>query len=241
MQELPADALLERAGATDAIGYAKTLLGDVQGAIVLREQAIAMLREKFPQGHPLIVTMSVNLAQAYEQARRTDEAIALLDRVLPEQIRLLGENNSDVLWTLTTLAAIERRHERNAAALDYARRAWQIAQTLGDDNDWKAYAYEKYGAALSATGDPRAAIPVLEQALRIDRALLPADHHQISAVEGELALAESLIEGKPSGLAKAQTAYERTAAKYGATSQFATAAQDRVERIRAVGAPRGTP
>jgi len=237
--ELPDDAALERAAALDSRGFAADLLGDKVAAIALRQEAIENLTRAFPQGHPLIASVSINLAVALRKADRYAEAAEILERVLPKQIETLGDNHPDVVWTLTILTGIERKRGNPDAALDYAQRAYAIAEHFSDDNDWKAYAYEKYGDALIAAGRPRDALPVLLQALAIDRKMLPADHQSIASVESLQALAQSRVDERPSGEPLARAAYERLLGKYGATSDFTIAAKARLDEITALAdAPR---
>jgi tetratricopeptide (TPR) repeat protein len=234
--ELPPEATIERATALDSGGFAADLAGDKDAAIALRREAIAAMQREFPHGHPLITTMSVNLANALQKNGQFDDAIDILDGVLPVQIETLGEFHSDIVWTLTTLTSIERKRGRLDAALGYARRAYETSQHLSDDNDWKAYAFEKYGDVLIASGHAQEALPILQKALVIDQAMLPADHQSIASVESLLALAQSRVDGHPSGEPMAQAAYERLLAKYGAGSDFTIAAKSRLEQIRALAA-----
>jgi serine/threonine-protein kinase len=234
VDELPADADLERAAALDSRGFSADLLGDKGAAIAMRREAIADLQRAFPRGHPLIVTISVNLAVALRKAGHYDEAAAILERVLPTQIETLGETHSDVVWTLTSLIGIERKRGHAAAALEYARRASTIAEGYSDDNDWKAYAFEKYAEALIESHRAGDALPVLQRALAIDRAMLPADHQSIASVESLIALAQSRIAGGPSGEPLARAAYARLLAKYGAASEFTIAAKSRLDEIAAM-------
>ena len=237
VDELPEDATLERASAMDSRGFAADLLGDKQEAIALRRDALAALNRAFPQGHPLIASISVNLAVALRKDERYDEALAILERVLPMQIETLGESHSDVVWTLTTLIGIERKRGHVDAALAYAQRAYAIATKFSDDNDWKAYAFEKYADTLIADGRAADALPVLQKALAIDQAMLPADHQSIASVETLIALAQSKVDGKPSGEPMARAAYERLLAKYGAASEFTIAAKTRLDEIAALPKP----
>jgi len=231
LAELPDDATLQRASALDSAGFSASMLGDKDGAIALRQQAIDTVKQAFPQGHPVIASFSVNLAHAYQRAGRNDEAVVLLNSVLPLQIEAMGENSSDVVWTLTTLAAIEQKRKHVDAALDYGQRAYTAAQHLSDDNDWKAYAYEKFAATLIAAERPREALPILDKALAIDKVMLPADHQSIASVESLLAFAQHKIEGPPAGAALARAAYERLLAKYGAQSDYTVAAKARLDQI----------
>ncbi|MGA9332884.1 MAG: tetratricopeptide repeat protein [Rudaea sp.] len=234
LAELPQDAALERALALDSSGFSRNLLGDKQGAISLRRQAIAVMQHAFPHGHPMLATISGNLAVALERAGRYDEAVTILNRILPQQIETLGENHADVVWTLSTLASIEYKRNRVAAALDYGKRAYDIAGHYSDDNDWKAYAYEKYGDYLIGADRAAEALPILRSALKIDKAVLPADHESIASVESAMALAQCKLGDCKQGEALARSAYQRLLVKYGAENAFAMAAKSRLDQIEAL-------
>jgi eukaryotic-like serine/threonine-protein kinase len=234
LADLPPDEALVRASALDSEGYSASILGDKEGAIALRQKAIDTVKKKFPNGHPVIASFSVNLAQAYQRAGRNEEALALLNTVLPIQVETLGENTSDVIWTLTTITSIERKLQRFDDATTHANRAYEIALKFPDDNDWKAYAFEKYGEVLTLGGHPAEAIPVLEKALVIDRKMLPADHQSIASVEGALAVAKSKVDGHPVDVDIARAAYERLRVKYGEANEFTAAAKSRVDLIEAL-------
>jgi serine/threonine-protein kinase len=234
LDELPDDAVLERTSALDSRGFSADLVGDLRAAIALRRQALENLQRAFPHGHPLMAPISINLAVSLRKAERYDEAAEILERVLPLQLETLSENHPDIVWTLTTLADVEVRRGHADAAAGYARRAYDIAERMSDDNDWKAYAFEKYANALLAAGRPADALPVLQRALAIDRAMLPPDHQSIASVESLLALAQSRIDGRPSGEPLARAAYERLLGKYGAKSDFTISAKSRLEEIVAL-------
>jgi len=56
-------------------------------------------------------------------------------------------------------------------------------------------------------------------------------------VESALALAQSKVDGRPSGEAPARGAYERLLAKYGATNEYTVVAKSHLEAIQVLGAP----
>ncbi|MEO8803098.1 MAG: serine/threonine-protein kinase [Rudaea sp.] len=231
LAELPESASLERALTLDSSGFSRGLLGDKRGAIALRRQAIVVLQRAFPHGHPMLSTISGNLAVALQNDDQFDDAVGILDRILPQQIEALGERHADVVWTLTTLASIQYKRHRIAAALTYAKRAYDIAEHFSDDNDWKAYAYEKYGDYLTGADRAAEALPILRSALAIDKAVLPADHESIASVESAMGLAQCKLGDCKRGEALASAAYQRLLVKYGVKNAFAMAAKSRLEQI----------
>jgi tetratricopeptide (TPR) repeat protein len=230
----PATAAEKRATALDSLGYSAYMLGDQETSIKYRRDAIALMQSAFPHGHPIIASFSVNLATALQRGGRYEEAEAILLKTLPMQIEMFGEHASDVLWTLVTLCGTERRMNRLDEALAHGKRAYDIAVDFPDDNDWKAYAFEKYAATLTEANRPQEALPILEKALAIDKSMLPADHKSIASVESEIGLARSLADHRRTGEPLARTAYVRLRDKYGADNDFTIAAKGRLDKILAL-------
>ena len=230
----PATAAEKRATALDSLGYAAYMTGDQETSIRYRRDAIALMQSAFPHGHPIIASFSVNLATALQRGGRNEEAEEILLKTLPMQIEMFGEHASDVLWTLVTLCGTERRMHRLDEALAHGKRAYDIAVTFADDNDWKAYAFEKYGSTLTEASRASEALPILEKALAIDKSMLPADHKSIASVESELALARSIADNKRTGEPMARAAFVRLKDKYGADNDFTVAAKGRLDRILAL-------
>jgi serine/threonine-protein kinase len=230
----PATATEKRATALDSLGYSAYMLGDQDTSIRYRRDAIALMKAAFPNGHPIVASFSVNLATALQRAGRYEEAEDLLLKTLPMQIEMFGEHASDVLWTLVTLTGTERRMHRLDEALVHGKRAYDIAVTFADDNDWKAYAFERYGDTLTEANRAQEALPILEKALEIDKAMLPADHKSIASVESELGLARSMADKRRSGEPLARAAYDRLREKYGADNDYTVAAKGRLDKILAL-------
>ncbi|HEX4481637.1 MAG TPA: serine/threonine-protein kinase [Rudaea sp.] len=230
----PPSAAEKRATTLDSLGYAAYLTGDQEASIRYRRDAIALMQSAFPNGHPVIAAFSVNLATALQHAGCFEESEQLLLKTLPMQIEMFGDHASDVLWTLVTLAGTERHMNRFDDALVHAKRAYDIALTLSDDNDWKAYAFEKYGSTLTEANRAKEALPILEKALVIDKSMLPADHQSIASVESELGLAHSIADRKRSGEPLARAAYDRLREKYGADNDYTVAAKGRLDKILAL-------
>ena len=145
------------------------MMGDQETSIRYRRDAIALMQAAFPHGHPIVASFSVNLATALQRGGRYEEAEDILLKTLPMQIEMFGEHASDVLWTLVTLCGTERRMHRLDDALAHGKRAYDIAVTFADDNDWKAYAFENYGSTLTEANRASEALPILEKALAIDK------------------------------------------------------------------------
>ena len=230
----PATATEKRATALDSLGYSAYMLGDQDASIRYRREAIDLMNAAFPKGHPIVASFSVNLATALQRDGRYEEAEAILLKTLPMQIEMFGEHASDVLWTLVTLCGTERRMNRLDEALAHGQRAYDIAVTFADDNDWKAYAFEKYGSTLTEANRAPEALPILQKALEIDKSMLPADHKSIASVESELALARSVADRKRTGEPMARAAYDRLKQKYGADNDYTVAAKGRLDKILAL-------
>lgn len=235
LAELPADSLDERATVINNIGHAKHQQGDDEGSLAKYREAIALMVLAHPNGDPTSTSFYGNLAVALRATGRLDEAATVLTgQVLPMQIDVLGENSPDVVWTLSNLATIEYERKNLPAMLDYAQRAYDAAEHLPDENEWKASAIKKYGMCLTRAGHPEQAVPILERALALSRAVLPADNYNIGSVESFLGLARSMAGDRAGGEALARGAYEHIASKYGEKYEVTIAAKKNLDKIVAL-------
>ena len=232
LAELPKSAADQRATTLNGYGFSQHQRGDEAAAADLYRQAAAVITQAYPHGNPVLATYLGNLAASLRGLGKLDEAnTVLLDQVLPRQIEQLGENHPDVIWTLCSLVGIERDRKNPEAALKYAIRAKAAAENLPDENDWKAYAFEKYGTTLIFADRSSEAIPILQRALAIDKAVLPEDNASIASVESALGLAQSQTGDRAGGEALARSAYARLLKKYGEKNQYTVVAKANLDSI----------
>lgn len=232
LSELPADDSRDRATVLNNYGAAKHQKGDDEGSLAKYQQAIALLAAG---GEDAPTTILGNFAAALRANGRLEEAIDVLtDKVLPKQIEMLGENSPDVIWTLSNLVTYEYERNDKVAMLTYARRAYDAAEHLPDENEWKNVAIKKYGLSLLRSDRAAEAVPVLERAVALSRAALPAGHYSIGSAESALGLARATAGDPVGGETLARGAYERLLAKYGEKFETTVTAKRNLEKIGAL-------
>ena len=232
LRELPADDIRDRATVLNNYGAAKHQKGDEAGALAKYQQAIALVVDS---GDEATAALYGNLAAALRVNGRLDEAIEVMTtKVLPKQIELLGENSPDVIWTLTNLVTCEYERNDKVAMLAYARRAYDAAEHLPDENEWKNVAIKKYGLSLLRSDRAAEAVPVLGRAVALSRGALPEGHYSIGSAESALGLARAMAGDRAAGEALARGAYERLLAKYGEKFETTVSAKKNLEKIEAL-------
>ncbi len=232
MRELPEDDRIDRASVLNNLGAALHQKGDDAGSLAKYREAIALVAD---DGDAATTSFFGNLAAALRRNGRLDEAVEVLtSKVLPKQIELLGENSPDVIWTLSNLVTYEYERNDKVAMLDYARRAYAAAEHLPDENEWKNVAIKKYGLSLLRSDRAAEAVPVLERAVAMSRASLPAGHYNIGSAESALGLARCMSGDRAGGEALARGAYERLLAKYGEKYETTITAKKNLDKILAL-------
>ncbi|MFT3791353.1 MAG: protein kinase [Rudaea sp.] len=238
LAEFPADDVADRSAVLNNYGSAEHRRGDEAASLARYREGIGVLAAVQRDGGPEGIALYGNLAAALRLNGRLGEAIDVLTtRVLPKQIETLGENSPDVVWTLTNLAGMEYERGDKAAMLDYAQRANRIADKLPDDNQWKFTALKRYGISLIRVDRSSEAVPPLERALALAKAIFPADDFNLASLESWLGLALATSGERARGEALARGAYERLLAGRGEKFEVTIAAKRNLDRIRALPSP----
>lgn len=116
--ELPR-ALGKLAGALHDVGRFKE-------ARPLFEEALALSRDLFPQGHPKIVFLLRALALCRSALGEQDEAGKVIMNALSEAERIFGKTHPEIARVLLDFAVILRKTGRYRAAVTHLRRALAI-------------------------------------------------------------------------------------------------------------------
>jgi Tfp pilus assembly protein PilF len=156
-------------------------LRQVAKARVTLEQATRALEFQDPDGLP-ITGVWVNLATAYKDERRLDEAEALFRKALAARERILGPAHRDVAMALNNLGVLlrDRRQLVDAQAmLERAAEAWE--HTLGPDHPQVAAGLHNLGVVYAGRELTSRARECYERALRIAEKSLPPDHPNLAA------------------------------------------------------------
>ena len=139
---------------TQAIEYGQDLVAD-------REQVLG-------DTHPDTLTARNNLATAYQDAGRLDEAIPLFERTLADSERLLGDTHSDTLASRNNLALAYQNAGRADEAIPlFERTLADSEQLLGQAHPDTLTARNNLALAYQDVGRADEAIPLFERTLAI--------------------------------------------------------------------------
>jgi serine/threonine-protein kinase len=232
--ELPDDAMETRAAAMNDLAVTQESEEKFPAALKTIDACIDMLRNAYPNGHPLLSQAIGNLAGLLDDAGDHAAASAKFDEALKMKIHLLGEDHFSVIGTLSTMTWRSVQQKDTAAALSYGSRAWAGAQKLSPENPAISYAAITYAQALMQAGRAGDALPIAEAALRLRKANLPADNAFVINTESVVALATAEAGDIGGGESLARSAYERLAAKLGEKNQLVVTAKDRLDQIDAL-------
>lgn len=176
------------ASAVQAQGLARRGLGDVAGAEILLQRALA-IRERFlesPSG-PFVVSQTLqHLGAALAERGDYAQAQSVLERCLDLREKRLGPQNHQTGLALVELAEVLRRQGELPAARAAVERALAIHESAnGPEHPAVASDLHSLAEVLADLGEP--ARPLAVRALAIREARLGADHP--SSAETRLLLA----------------------------------------------------
>ncbi len=231
LRELPPDLIEARAAAMNDLAVAEDSAGDFPASLHTIQACIALLRTKYPTGHPLLSQALGNFATTLDDSGQHDAASAMFEESLGMKIALLGEDHFSVIGTLSTLTWRSVQQGDATSALAYGTRAWAGAQKLAPDNPSVDYAAITYAQALMLAGRPREALPLVETALKMRRARLLPGSALVTNTESVLGLAKAQAGDIAGGAALARTAYETQLEKLGPTHQLTEIAKERLRQI----------
>ena len=146
-----------------AIEYGQDLVSD-------REQVLG-------QAHPDTLTSRNNLASAYQDAGRLDEAIPLYERTLADCERVLGDDHPDTLTSRNNLARAYQAAGRLDEAIPlFERTLADSEQVLGDTHPDTLASRNNLASAYQAAGRLDEAIPLFERTLADREQVLGQTH-----------------------------------------------------------------
>lgn len=234
LAELPPDARDARAEALNDLALIKGTRNDFAGALAAQRESVALLREAYPKGHPLLAQSLSNLAASLDDNGQREAAGKAYAEALRMRIDLLGEDHPGVVSTLSSMTWHDIVGKDIPAAIEHGARAWSLAQKLPPDHPAAGYAANVYAQALLLADRAKEAVPLLETSLRIRKSRYPADHPLVVNTESALGLAEALAGDVANGETLARSAYEQQRAKLGDANEMTIAAHDRLKRIEAL-------
>jgi non-specific serine/threonine protein kinase/serine/threonine-protein kinase len=158
-------------------------------AIALYEEAIALTREVYGERHPYVAIRLENLGDVYRLKREFDQTNALLDEVLAIREEAYGKDSTMVARTRFNMGVVALQQS------DYARASRLIGSTLDGFRRQSGEKSLDYATALLALGRADAGLGVVAKAESGYRASL-AIQDELAAPSAELRMRtlEALVE-----------------------------------------------
>ncbi len=170
-------------GRPRAMASAKPPTADLERILVDRERTLG-------PDHPDTLTSQNDLATAYAEAGRANEAILLFRLTLAARERLLSSDHPDTLRSRTSLAEAYHAAGRIADAIPLVRQILATRERLlGADHPSTLAARNNLASAYRSTGQPAAAVPLFEENVAACERLLGAHHPKTLASRYHLDLA----------------------------------------------------
>ena len=164
-------------------------LGDSPAqSILIAEPLLADHERVLGSDHQETQAVRHNLALAYQDAGRTDEAITLLEQVLANQEQVLGTDHPDTLLTRNSLADAYRHAGRTDEAIGLLEQVLADRErVLGTDHPGTLYTRRDLANAYVDAGRTSEAVTLHEQVLADLNGALNADHPITLRIRNDLA------------------------------------------------------
>ena len=166
-------------------------LGDSFGqAIEYGQSQVADCERVLGETHPDTLTSRNNLARAYRDAGRLEEAIPLFERTLADCERVLGETHPTTLTTRDNLAGAYLGAGRLEEAIPlFERTLADSERVLGETHPDTMTPRDNLALAYRAAGRLEEAIPLFERTLADSERVLGETHPDTMTYRNNLALA----------------------------------------------------
>ena len=164
-------------------------LGMSQLALTLAEP-VTLTADTLGPDHPHTLELHDNLAFAYHNAGRLDEAIPLFEQTLDARIRIRGPHHPDTLTTRDNLACAYWHTGRLDEAIPlFEQTLTDHSRTLGPNHPDTLTTQAKFAIAYRTVGRLDEAITLFEQTLKDFENLLGPDNPLTQALHNNLASA----------------------------------------------------
>lgn len=177
-------------------------------------EAVRIYEVTVPNLHPDRVMANVNLAEILVWQSRMDEASALLEPSLENQMRIYGRISRQVGVTFALLSRVRASQGLLEEAEEYARQALDVyLQALGNLHQDTAYSRTSLASLLIRRGKLSAAENQLRQSLDTYEQTLPPDHPYVASAEhllGEVLLRKRQLNDAEALLTAAMNRWKRT-------------------------------
>ena len=177
MDEELADQPLVRARFAQTLGRVAMTRSDLDRAVPLYEQALALREEHQPPGHPEIITTVGSLGVLYRRQGRLDEAEKALERAVQMLEANPDSDPAQFAATLTWLANLHYHQKRSEEAVAGHRRALEIRRGEEPLNiGAMGESLNNLSVALRELGRYSEAKPILEEAQKYFSQSLGPEH-----------------------------------------------------------------
>lgn len=177
--------------------------GQMQAALNIASQALAMASSNLPEFHPLISESLSNMAAAYYGVGNLRAAEQTLLQLIPLRRRMYGSQHVGVAASLNSLGAVYVTMGDNAKAMPIHREEQQILLTV----DWRqdpaltSYLLNDLASHYRDIGDLVTSEQLLLRALEIRRAYLGEEHQDVAQILNNLGVVYRamgrLVEAEP--------------------------------------------
>jgi serine/threonine protein kinase len=170
------DQPLMKATVLTAIGKTFAGLGLSSESVSALLQAFNLRREHLGENHRDTLTSMDDLAMAYQDAGRLDQALPILESVLEKRRRELGADHPEFLESMNDLAVALWEYGAYNRAIPIYEKALAVARhQLGDRDPLTLTIMDNLAVCYTAAGRAADAIPLHELALENLRATLGPD------------------------------------------------------------------
>ncbi len=178
----------QRAKLQGTLGDTYRALGLYPLALPLLEKVRDYYRTTSGPEHPDTLMAMHNLARAYNDADRRDEALKLQEEVLTLRRKVLGPEHLDTLKAMNNLAISYETAGRREDALKLREEVLPLSRKAnGPEHHFTFLAMTNLSASYSDTGRPAEAIKMMEEMLPLERKILGAEHPDTLRAMGNLA------------------------------------------------------
>ena len=163
---------------------------DLSRAIAAGIRTLADAERVLGADHPDTLSSRNNLAGAYQEAGRVEEAIPLYERTLADAERVLGADHPQTLTSRNNLASAYQEAGRLEEAIPlYERTLADAERVLGADHPQTLTSRNNLAGAYQEAGRLEEAIPLHERTLADAERVLGADHPDTLTSRNNLACA----------------------------------------------------
>ena len=161
----------------NAVGQTFLFLGDYAKAIEQQQRVIALANANLEPNDAARLDYLNNLAVAYRNAERLDEALPLLEEALQRRKASVGPDHPSTVEAMNNLGVCHWRAGRVQEALALFQEALQKYKArVGPDHPNTLKCMQNLAAAYEQAGRPQEAIPLFEEALQNTKAKLGPNH-----------------------------------------------------------------